>query len=724
MKWTSIVACSVGSCLQIWLAPAANAQTFQFAPGQLPQGNPFNNSYTENIDFGDVDQDGDIDAVSADGGDCCNDQNRIWINLGFAQGGTVGFFADRTAQLFPAVLDTSRDMDFVDYDGDGDLDLGISNVSELTNQANRFWTNMGGLQGGTLGFFQDQTAARWLDLGINNGTTLCSSIAPSLVLPSGGFIDHSCDSAYGDLDNDGDMDLFHSSYGGAFSGTTPSRVFLNDGQGQFREYNPPCFQLPGVGIANGSPALWAQGTHQHGTMNSDGVFADIANTPLGIELGDIDADFDIDILQGSRSTPPPRLFRNMRAELGTLIWRDRTFAQVVSPPAGTGNYEQEWGDMDLDGDLDTLGVNWVSPFLDAIKWNDGTGIFGVNTVLSGSASDDNDGEFLDYDNDGDMDILIANFSGQERLYDGDSTGAFQDVTATELPIDNTQTLAAESGDIDGDGDYDAMVANNNNQANALLLNVGQFPDTYAALLPHLEQAPHRAPSSVPTVVRVHIYDNVSWDVLRYNTTSLEWQLNGGVFSSAPMTFAGGQLFRGEIPGTLVGTIGYRVSTVDEHGNVGTSTTRTYISDNSTCTGSIASYCTPKVSSLGCVPSMASLGAPSLVTASAFLVIASQVNGGQNGVVFFGTTGQNNAPFFGGTLCVGVPLYRLNVKNTSGTQGTCAGLTAYSLAEFVAHPSGGALMVSGQTVNAQLWFRDPPDPQTVGLSNGLQFTICP
>ena len=72
-------------------APAM-AQAMKNTPGQIPQGSPFNNSATENVDFADADLDGDFDAIMADGGDCCNDQNRIWINLGGAQAGTMGFF--------------------------------------------------------------------------------------------------------------------------------------------------------------------------------------------------------------------------------------------------------------------------------------------------------------------------------------------------------------------------------------------------------------------------------------------------------------------------------------------------------------------------------------------------------------------------------------------------------------------------------------------------------
>ena len=173
---------------------------------------------TENVDFGDVDGDGDWDAVFADGGDVANQQNRIWINQGGAQLGTLGTFLDKTSTQLPAFLDDSRDIEFADIDNDGDLDLYISNTSQINNQSNHWLANMGGVQGGTPGFYQDQSTARWVNLGVNNGTTTFSSIAASQVLGSGGFIDWSCDCDFGDIDNDGDLDLVHSTYGGGVRG--------------------------------------------------------------------------------------------------------------------------------------------------------------------------------------------------------------------------------------------------------------------------------------------------------------------------------------------------------------------------------------------------------------------------------------------------------------------------------------------------------------------------
>jgi hypothetical protein len=135
------------------------------------------------------------------------------------------------------------------------------------------------------------------------------------------------------------------------------------------------------------------------------------------------------------------------------------------------------------------------------------------------------------------------------------------------------------------------------------------------------------------------------------------------------------------------------------------------------------YCTPKVTSSGCVPSMSSSGVPSLSAPGSFTATASALEPGQNGIMFFGTTGPASSPFQDGTLCVNSSLYRLNIKNSGGAA-SCTGSFSYSLAEMLAQPQGGPLLVANQVVNVQAWFRDPPAASTTGLSNGLQFTVCP
>ena len=209
------------------LAAVSSAQVvFTNATAQFPGSKT---GYSENVDFREVEGEGDVEASLAEGGDAGNDQNNIWINRGGEVGGTIGFFADRTSTQFPAVLDQSRDIEFVDIDNDGDIDIYVSNTSQLSNQSNRWWVNMGGAQGGTQGFYQDQSPAHWSGLGVAGQ----SSIAASQVLPTSGFIDFSCDCDFGDLDNDRYVELVLNAAGVAVCGYVPTPIFRVGGSGTF-----------------------------------------------------------------------------------------------------------------------------------------------------------------------------------------------------------------------------------------------------------------------------------------------------------------------------------------------------------------------------------------------------------------------------------------------------------------------------------------------------------
>jgi len=692
---------------------AASGQTFVENTTSIPQGSPGNQSTTDNVDFADVDGDGDWDAAFADGGDQGNDQNRLWINQGPGPG--TGDFVDETAVRCPSVLDQSRDVEFVDFDGDGDPDLYFANVASVSNQSSRWWHNVGG------GFYADETATRWVDLGEAG-----SSIPPTHVMPSGGFIDFSGDGDFADLDNDGDLDLFHSSYGGVYSGLTPSRVFLNDGAGYFREFNPSGFQLPGTTIFDGDPGLWCEGVQQADTTNSDGSFCDVASTPEDIDLADVDGDFDIDVLHGARREDP-RLFQNRLEENGgALGFRDVTGASFPANYAlGTGHYEQEMGDLDGDGDLDIFGLNWngAGGFHDTTLENDGSGVFVNQVVLASSSSDDEEGDFLDYDNDGDLDLYVANFSGQDRLYrnenDGGAGFSFTHLP-NALPALAGITKDADACDVDGDGDYDLFTAKEPGAANEFIENVTQIPDLHGPRIPLVEQAPDRAPGPEPTVIRAHVYDNAPYYVTWYNPTELSYSVDGGSPQVVPMRSSGGQVFRGEIPGGIVGSVDYFVASRDAYGNSGQSTTLMFSSGGSgeagtpvcfgdgtggTCpcgnTGGAGEGC---ANSSGAGGALSASGSAS-VSAADLLLHGVQLPATSPGLYFQGeavVNGGSGVLFGDGLRCAGGHVTRLGVVVASAGQSTYPAVGQDPVAV-----RGGA--TAGDTRYYQLWFRDPGGP---------------
>ncbi len=705
------------------LTPAIG-QAFVDNTTNIPAGAPNNLSDSEQVDFGDVDGDGDLDAVFADGGDSGLDQNRVWINQGFAQGGVVGFFGDETTTRFPAVLDASRDVELIDSDSDGDLDMHIANDGGPSNSTSRWWINQGGMQGGNAGFFVDDTAARWV--GLNAPP---SSLPASQLLPIG-FVSYSNDGEFADMDSDGDTDLLHSSTGLGFQGLTPTRIFLNDGAGYFSEFNPSGFQLTSVNISNGQPGLWCAGLQQANTTNSSGAFCDVATIAIDSDLGDSDGDFDIDILGGERSGQP-RLYRNELSENLALSFVDVTHA-VFAPNvyASTGKYEQEWGDLDDDGDLDIYGLNWGGPllFFDNHVVNTGAGQYVLQATLTGSGMDEEEADFLDYDGDGDLDVMVANFSGRDQLYRNDLTGGIAtlvNVSTANMPTASLTSRDVDAADLDQDGDCDAMVVNGSGAArNMYYVNTTQIPDTRAPRIPALEQVSNASGGGSPVVVRAHVFDNHADYITRFGTTTLEHRVNGSAWITSPMSHSGGQVFRGELPPNLSGSVEYRVRSIDAQGNVGVSASKTFALGFSA-----TSYCTAGTSISGCVAALGSSGAPSLASASGFTLSVTGADGQCLGLLFYGVSGRlatSFPPGGAGFLCVKSPLQRMGVANTGGAASACDGVLHYDWLSYLASNPGalGAPFAAGATVNAQAWLRDGSSPGGSVLSQGLEFVTLP
>jgi hypothetical protein len=145
------------------------------------------------------------------------------------------------------------------------------------------------------------------------------------------------------------------------------------------------------------------------------------------------------------------------------------------------------------------------------------------------------------------------------------------------------------------------------------------------------------------------------------------------------------------------------------------------------------HCSAKLNSLGCTPAIAWAGAPSATAGTGFSVRANNVLNNKPGLLFYGSTGRAATPFQGGTLCVKTPIRRTPVSNSGGTAppgADCSGVFALDMNKFAVGLLGGTpaafLQVAGTVVNCQWWSRDPgfAAPNNTGLSDGLEYTICP
>jgi VCBS repeat protein len=212
-----------------------------------------------------------------------------------------------------------------------------------------------------------------------------------------------------------------------------------------------------------------------------------------VDLVDVDGDGDLDlfIAEGTDSAAgrPNRLLLND----GRGLFTDVSLTHL--PPAVANSTKADFGDLDGDGDLDAIVAN-LGP--EQLLINDGTGRF-----LDRSAAQlppplplfqdiTADVHLADVDGDGDLDALLSNENpfnpsptggAQNRLWINDGTGRFSDQTAARLPAATDQTAAMLPGDIDGDGDLDLVVLNRGQDF--VLVNDGRgfFADQTAARFP-------------------------------------------------------------------------------------------------------------------------------------------------------------------------------------------------------------------------------------------------
>jgi hypothetical protein len=137
-----------------------------------------------------------------------------------------------------------------------------------------------------------------------------------------------------------------------------------------------------------------------------------------------------------------------------------------------------------------------------------------------------------------------------------------------------------------------------------------------------------------------------------------------------------------------------------------------------------SYCTGKLNSNFCLPTITFSGIPSASSSSAFEIIGIDVMPNQLGLLLYGTSGRGNIPFHNAKLCIRAPHRRHLPMIDSGSTGTgpCPGVLRL---DFNLHIQSGIdpALIPGTRVNAQWIYSDPGiDMFDDGLTNALEFDI--
>ncbi len=202
-------------------------------------------------------------------------------------------------------------------------------------------------------------------------------------------------------------------------------------------------------------------------------FPNVATSALVDEVslaGSVIADdFDNDrlldmVVSNWNSNGQLRFFHNK----GDGTFEDRTEAAGLAGFFAGLNLVQ--ADYDNDGDLDVLVLRggWGPPTPDADHipntqlQNDGEGHFTEVLYQSGLGNHHyatQTATWLDYDLDGDLDLYIGNENAPCQLFQNDGTGHFVDVAGQAGVQDGGMAKGVASGDYDGDGDTDLYVSN-------------------------------------------------------------------------------------------------------------------------------------------------------------------------------------------------------------------------------------------------------------------------
>jgi len=320
----------------------------------------------------DYDRDGDLDLYVLNYG-----ANVFYRNNG------DGTFTDVTevAGLSDPLWSVSAP--WLDYDGDGDLDLFVANYLEYDAGAFRDFYAAQGYPGPLA--YKGQPDHLYRNNG--DGTFSDATEEAGLLDPDG----RAMSAIAVDLDQDGDQDIYVA------NDAMPSAYWVNDGQASFTDQA----LIQGVAFGEGG-----QGA-----------------SSMGPTVGDIDRNGLLDIWV------PDMAYGCLLKQQEEALFADVTAEANLAVICGqyTG-----WGsglvDFDNDGYLDVYVANGNAHHLyteeDVLAHNDRTGHFVDVATRAGdyfqTKSVGRGAAFADYDNDGDMDILVANLGEAPRLLRNDT----------------------------------------------------------------------------------------------------------------------------------------------------------------------------------------------------------------------------------------------------------------------------------------------------------------
>ncbi|WP_242119523.1 T9SS type A sorting domain-containing protein [Aestuariivivens sediminicola] len=368
----------------------------------LVEGTPFKGTSDGSVHLVDVEGDDDLDLfITGDqGGSGFQGIAEFYINDG------AGNFTLKEGTSVTGVESASAA--FGDVNDDGSQDLVLTGFSS-----------------------EGRIAELWINDG--SGTFTLNEFAPFSDVSVG-------DVNLVDIENDGDLDVLISGYNTA-SGRI-SEVYKNDGTGAFTLFtSSPAFDPVDEG---------------------------------DVDLADVNGDGYLDLVLTGDTGPSE--FSGLFLNDGTGKFIKNTFASNVF--LDLRDSDADIADVNGDGYPDVL-INgrYESATREAeLYTNDGTGNFQLERDTPFIGGNAGTVDFLDYDNDGDMDVLVCGYENSTpnrntRLYSNDGFGNFKEETTETITGINNADIAI--GDVDDNGFLDIIIVGYSNTRIAeLYLNTG------------------------------------------------------------------------------------------------------------------------------------------------------------------------------------------------------------------------------------------------------------